>query len=241
MKRILFLLLIPFAAFGQLQLPYSVQIVNPRPVDFLYYEADGTPWDNTTEVTTTIIAAIRYRGLTVNISGVEYWFRDGTTNGDLVVKLTSATAGNGMTLNGSAFDWGGTLLDVTSIDQNGNDLSFVNGYFDVSNSTGFNVNLLGSGTRIDIRTQGLIEIIGGNSVEIGTINPAGTLLMGSNGRTTIAASEIIISGANEGVSINPDFASGILKIFNLPTSSAGLVSGQVWVDTGAGNVLKIVP
>lgn len=27
----------------------------------------------------------------------------------------------------------------------------------------------------------------------------------------------------------------------LPTSATGLVSGQVWVDTAAGNVLKIVP
>lgn len=27
----------------------------------------------------------------------------------------------------------------------------------------------------------------------------------------------------------------------LPTSAAGLPSGAVWVDTGSGNVLKIVP
>jgi len=32
-----------------------------------------------------------------------------------------------------------------------------------------------------------------------------------------------------------------IKLTDLPTSSAGLVSGEVWVDTGAGNVLKIVP
>jgi hypothetical protein len=31
-----------------------------------------------------------------------------------------------------------------------------------------------------------------------------------------------------------------LQLFDLPTSSAGLRVGEVWVDTGAANVLKIV-
>ena len=32
-----------------------------------------------------------------------------------------------------------------------------------------------------------------------------------------------------------------LNLSNLPTSSAGLRAGDIWVDTGAGNVLKRVP
>ena len=32
-----------------------------------------------------------------------------------------------------------------------------------------------------------------------------------------------------------------LNISNLPTSTVGLKSGDIWVDTGAGNVLKVVP
>ncbi len=32
-----------------------------------------------------------------------------------------------------------------------------------------------------------------------------------------------------------------LTLTELPTSAAGLSSGSIWVDTGAGNVLKIVP
>lgn len=38
----------------------------------------------------------------------------------------------------------------------------------------------------------------------------------------------------------PVIASG-LQLTNLPTSSVGLPSGTVWQDTGAGNVLKVVP
>lgn len=32
-----------------------------------------------------------------------------------------------------------------------------------------------------------------------------------------------------------------LTMTNIPTSAVGLPSGAVWVDTGAGNVLKVVP
>jgi hypothetical protein len=31
-----------------------------------------------------------------------------------------------------------------------------------------------------------------------------------------------------------------LRLSQLPTSSAGLRTGEVWVDTAAGNVLKVV-
>ena len=31
-----------------------------------------------------------------------------------------------------------------------------------------------------------------------------------------------------------------IQLTNLPTSATGLPTGSVWVDTGAGNVLKVV-
>ena len=41
---------------------------------------------------------------------------------------------------------------------------------------------------------------------------------------------------------NPGHVQGsTLNLTNLPTASAGLRSGDVWRDAGAGNVLKIVP
>lgn len=41
---------------------------------------------------------------------------------------------------------------------------------------------------------------------------------------------------------NPGHVQGTtLNLSKLPTSAAGLRSGDVWVDSGAGNVLKIVP
>lgn len=41
---------------------------------------------------------------------------------------------------------------------------------------------------------------------------------------------------------NPGHVQGTtMNLTQLPTSSAGLRSGDIWVDTGAGNVLKRVP
>ena len=41
---------------------------------------------------------------------------------------------------------------------------------------------------------------------------------------------------------NPGALAGsTLTLSDLPTSATGLAPGTVWVDTGAGNVLKIVP
>lgn len=41
---------------------------------------------------------------------------------------------------------------------------------------------------------------------------------------------------------NPGHVQGTTMNFTkIPTSAAGLRSGDVWVDAGAGNVLKIVP
>jgi len=86
-KILLFLLLVfPIVAKAQLELPFPIKLVNSSPVDFWYFESDGTPYDNTGEVISQVLSAIRYRGMTFNVNGVEYWFKDGITDGDLIAK-----------------------------------------------------------------------------------------------------------------------------------------------------------
>lgn len=114
-KILLFLFLLPTLAFAQLELPYPVKVVNPKPLDFWYFESDGTPYDNTTEVTSQVLSAIRYRGMTFNVNGVEYWFGAGITDPDLVVKGVSYTFSNGLTNTAGAVKLGGTLTQTTLI------------------------------------------------------------------------------------------------------------------------------
>lgn len=111
---ILFLLLIPTVVLGQLELPYSVKVVNPLPLDFFYYESDGTPYDNTGEVTTAIPLALRYQGMTVNVNGVDYWFGAGTADGNLAIKIPTLTFTNGITNTAGSVGLGGTMTANTT-------------------------------------------------------------------------------------------------------------------------------
>jgi len=70
---------------ASLELPFGVKVLNPKPAD-AKYDNEGTPYVNTTAAIAAIPAAIRYLGLTVNVNAVEYWWKDGTTDPDLIVK-----------------------------------------------------------------------------------------------------------------------------------------------------------
>jgi len=75
---------------ASLELPFGVKVLNPKPAD-AKYDNEGVPYVNTAAAIAAIPAAIRHRGLTVNINGEEYWWKTGTADGDLIVK----TAGLG--------------------------------------------------------------------------------------------------------------------------------------------------
>jgi len=80
----------------------NVQTNAPKPSDSRYLN-NLVPYSSTTEATTTIVEGVRYSGLTVNVGGVEYWWKDGIGDGDLVLKTTggggSATSGENVTKN----------------------------------------------------------------------------------------------------------------------------------------------
>lgn len=83
--------ILPTALQAQLELPFSVKNLNPRPLDFYYYNNAGTPYVDTDEVIAQVLSSIRYRGQTFNVNGYEYWFKDGTADGDLELKTTSGS------------------------------------------------------------------------------------------------------------------------------------------------------
>jgi hypothetical protein len=91
-----------------------------RPIDSKYMNG-STPWLSTTEANDGIPAPYRYIGLTVNINNVEYWYKDGTADVNLVLKSTSGTvtgAANGLSLIGTTIKLGGTLSGDTIITDN---------------------------------------------------------------------------------------------------------------------------
>ena len=105
----------------------NIQVNLGRPVENKYLEPTlGVPYANVAEVNSTILEALRYIGLTVNVNNEEYWYATGTTDGDLIIKtpdvaasggLTGAT--NGLTTSGADVKLGGDLTENTVIDITG--------------------------------------------------------------------------------------------------------------------------
>lgn len=92
-----------------------------KPFDARYLNI-STPWASLSAATTGI-PTYRYSGLTVNIAGEEYWWKDGLGDGDLVQKslggtsnLTGATNGLSLFNGGTFIGLGGTLTGNTTID-----------------------------------------------------------------------------------------------------------------------------
>ncbi len=87
------------------------------PNDARYYSTvTNKPWTGCTEVTTNLaggVGGVRYTGLTVNINGAEYWFKDGIGDGNLVPK----ELGGGGMLNwtGSTSNAVGTYISSSGI------------------------------------------------------------------------------------------------------------------------------
>lgn len=73
---------------AKLELPDGIKIVNPKPVD-AYYDNDGVPYASVVAANAAIPVAIRYRGLTINVAGEEYWYKAGTADINLVLKAKS--------------------------------------------------------------------------------------------------------------------------------------------------------
>jgi hypothetical protein len=98
----------------------NLKINAPKPVDSRYINIT-TPWTGTTQVNATIPIGERYPGLTVDISGVEYWYQTSgdVTSGNLTIKDSGiastgiTTAINGLTKIGNAVRLGGTLTGST--------------------------------------------------------------------------------------------------------------------------------
>lgn len=97
----------------------NINITAGLPTDCRYLNSTE-PWSSVSEVNANIGSGIRYTGLTVNIQGTEYWYKEGIGDGDLVEKQTSGggtiTGGtNGLSTSGENIILGGTLTGNTTI------------------------------------------------------------------------------------------------------------------------------
>jgi hypothetical protein len=108
----------------------NIRVGMQKPVDSRYFDVANSglvPWQSLAAVknqTTGIPTALRFRGLTVNIQGVEYWWKDGITDPDLVIKssgttLTLGTIGSTPNADGATLTSGELKLQPASGTQGG--------------------------------------------------------------------------------------------------------------------------
>lgn len=91
--------------------------------------------------------------------------------------------------------------------------------------------------------KGLFDFQGGGSgiAEIASLQPTFRLIPGATGiaeRNNLNTADTRFLSADGSIFTLPLVSR--LSLPSLPTSAAGLAAGEVWVDTGAGNVLKRV-
>ena len=99
-----------------IELADNIQTGAPKPTDSRYLN-NLVPYTGVTEVNSLItggVGGIRYTGLTVNINNVEYWYKDGITDPDLVEK-TSGTGNSVLAWTGSTSNAVGTYMSISGI------------------------------------------------------------------------------------------------------------------------------
>ena len=95
---------------------------------------------------------------------------------------------------------------------------------------------------LEIRTQGVARAYVDNSGNVGIgVTPSYLLHTAVASGANRNMARFQVTGASNGLTITWNHATTkmIVNFSNLPTSSAGLASGDLWIDTSAGNTLKV--
>lgn len=142
-----------------------------KPFDARYFNITN-PWATCAEALAGI-PTYRYQGLTINIAGEEWWWKDGTGDTDLIQKSLGGTSNlsgvtNGLSLfnAGTCVGLGGDLNAGTTINLCDNSLKFqsdstnVWGLLDVSLNTGYTNSSFGVCTSDSIVTGAMWGICG---------------------------------------------------------------------------------
>jgi hypothetical protein len=132
-----------------IQFPDNIFSNSPKPVEGKYTTLTGTPYLSTDEATGSIDINYRYKGLTVLVSSsietAEYWWKNGTSNSDLIKKTTgtegtflttASNVNNGNTLTISKSDGSGYQITIDT----GSSLQSFNFTASFINKTTVNVN-----------------------------------------------------------------------------------------------------
>ena len=177
--------------------------------------------------------AERYR---IAVNGVATWSNVG------------GTSGTAMTLNSTGLGVGGSPTSKLGIFAGADgDVALFRGgstrqvQIGTSATAGY-LNTDNGSAGLEIRTQGVARAYFDNSGNVGIgVTPSYLLHTAVASGANRNMARFQVTGASNGLTITWNHATTkmIVNFSNLPTSSAGLASGDLWIDTSAGNTLKV--
>ena len=199
-----------------------------KPFDARYLNID-TPWVDVPAVLAGI-PTYRYIGLTVNVNGVEYWWKNGITNTDLVIKTAGGTITGGtcgLHTVGQNILLGGTFTGATltgGVLNYGGDYS--SGYTNYSIPDVAYVNSLANGLKpkasVKVATTGDTVLVGLSIVD-------GIQLY--NGDRVLVKNQAL--DMDNGVYVVA--STGWTHASDMPLNATGLTGSYMWVLTGTTN------
>lgn len=217
-----------------IELGDNIQTGAPKPTDSRYLN-NQVPWASCAEVNAGITDT-RYTGLTVNILGSEYWYKDGILDACLIEK-TSGGGSSNLAWTGSTANAIGTYMSVSGICAqpnltfDGSILSVTGAATTTTPATACNDTTVA--TTAFVKAQNYTSCAGTvTSVAALTITTTGTDITSSvaNGTTTPVITLCIptASATNRGALSSTDWST-----FNAKTTCVGTVTG-----TGTANELS---
>lgn len=229
------------------------------PIDNKYLSSTNAPYSNISEVLTNIPISQRYQGLTVNISSIEYWFKDGVSDSDLILKgaggsgsgerieKTFIQTSHGFSLGDVvAYSGGSFILAIASEVTNSETIGFVSFVENINEFTvtfsGY-VNGLSSLNLTPNTTYNLDPNDNGKltSDDIDTFEkiskPILVTLTADEGIVLQYRGFIVSSGLTNGGEIN-NIVSGITKIQNIGTGTGQVFSNSLLGVSGITSSLR---
>ena len=75
----------------------NLNVFAPKSIDNRYLKNGLIPYTSVNDVLNTLVTSVRHKGLTVLINDEEYWFKDGITDNDIILKSSEPTSITGNT------------------------------------------------------------------------------------------------------------------------------------------------
>ena len=204
----------------------NIRVGQQKPIDDKYFNG-LSPYTNVAQAKSLILSAVRHRGLTVNVAGVEWWWKDGIADNQLVVKTVDLSGYVPFTGSTTNVVLGGQLttpqINFASSYINGNgeviNLSATGGVNPTHAFFDKGLRFYNGAAYVDIKSD---NITGNQSIQVP--NASGTLALTTDCQAPLSGTGIVKSASGSISYINgvaSQYVRGDGTLASFPTSAGG--------------------